>query len=73
MFLCQSIGPNVSCVCMFMCVISNQFASNCRVFCVKPTVNLTPCCIKHIARCFWYKVPRLDKCSFVMSFSKITH
>ena len=60
------------CVSLLMCMISNQSASKSHVICVKITVNLTPCCIKHIASYFWYKVPRLDKCRSVISFSKIT-
>ena len=36
-------------------ILSSQGASKSHVICVKPTVvNLMPCCIKHISRCFWY-------------------
>ena len=70
-WVCQSIGPWVCCVCLCFCVISNQCTSKKHVMC-QTSVNLTPCCKKHTASSYWYQVPRLRMCRFI-SLSKITH
>ena len=49
-YLCQSIGPCVSCLCLSVCVISNQSTSKNQVIHVTLSVNLIPCCMKHTAR-----------------------
>ena len=43
----------VMCLCLFVCA-RYQIKVLGKVIYVKPTTNLTTCCIKHIARCFWY-------------------
>ena len=50
-FVCQSVGPSVSYVCLSVCVyikrvISNQTTSKNHAICVKPSVHLMPCSIK---------------------------
>ena len=50
LYVCKSIGPSVSCVCLSLCVISNQSTSINHVIRVKPSVKLMSCCIKHTAR-----------------------
>ena len=52
-------------VCICVCAISNQSASKSYVILVKPVVNLTRCCRKRIARCFWYQ-PRYQSLSYQM-------
>ena len=47
MCVCQSIGLCLSCVFLFVCVISNQSTSKKNVIHIKPSVNLMPYCIKH--------------------------
>ena len=54
MYLCVILLVPVCTMSVFVCVMPSQSASKSHVICVKPTVNVTPCCIKYIARCFWY-------------------
>ena len=52
LYVCVSLLFPVYCVCLCICVISNQSTSRNHVICVKPSVNLMPCSIKHKASCW---------------------
>ena len=43
-----------SVLCVFVCVMSDQSTSKKPHYMSQTTVNLTPCCIKHIPRSFWH-------------------
>ena len=42
------------CFCVCVCLISNQSTSKNHIMCQTPVI-LTPCCIKHTSRFFWYE------------------
>ena len=55
--MCQSVSllsVYLLCVYLVVRVILNQSASKSHAIFAKPTAHLTPCCIKHIAKFFWY-------------------
>ena len=55
LYVCVCLLVLVCPVCVCLCVISNQSTSKNHVIRFKPLVNLMPFCIKHTARCCWYK------------------
>ena len=64
--------------CVFMCVISNLRTSKNHVIYVKLdlsnlTINLFPCCIKHIARCAGNIIKSNNKLDHPFTHGVITH